>query len=197
MNDQRPQFHTESQHELRFDAYGPTLAESLAGLDQEVRQDLAVTSIKRVIIDPSDKYELADFVTFRNGIRGLADNGHHLFPLAGFVKPVYSGGITNGTVVGVNMRVELPGWSEREALFRSPFFGPRRSHNVLEKESARRILATARDVGYLPVKFEIAQPADDFDQRLFILKKVVRMGAWVSNMHLVNLDRELAERNVS
>ena len=189
------------QQELRFTARDPVLYGSLALLEKDgerhskyLPKDLYLFAVKRMSIDFSDNYDgnslnYSTFMQYRQAVEGVSMRGKKKFRLDPVVNPLYAGG-PDGRLVGVGMRVRLDPLHV-DTILAPPLYGPNNYRAPLNEQqkaqvdNGREILKTARELQYIPVRYEIGSVVDEPDEALERLRNVVEMGAWVSQLTVV------------
>ena len=191
MSETRTGLRTESQLVVRLTA-GALLDEGLSGLEDptyrnspEYPDKTYLTSRKGFSISKHpDKYEIDEVIRFRDGVRGLSDNGTASFDLINHLQPVRSGG-QEGPIVGARLGLDLSPWRTREVMLASPLFGPRYGDDKLTARSALSVLAMARELNYLPLFYRIERPTDDMEQAFDRLRAVLKSGAVVTELLII------------
>lgn len=202
MSDVRPRLQPEKpQQELRFTARDPILDEALALLEKDgerhsdyLPKNLFLFAMKRITIDQSDEFDgfsqnYSTFMQYRQAALNVSNRGQKHFTLDPWLKKLHSGG-PGGSLVGVGMRVRVDPLSVH-ALLAPPLYGanhykaPVSEEQEAKMKSAREVLRTAREVAYIPVRYEIGNTVDNPIEALERLRSVLELGTWVSHLTIV------------
>lgn len=212
MNDVRPQLRAEMpQQELRFTAHDPVLDEALASLEKNgqkknssVPEHLFLYAIKRIAIDRSDTFDgvsqnYSTYTQYRKKVEDVSSRGTKKLRLDSWMKPLYAGP-DRSQLIGVGMRVIVESHNV-EKLIAPPLYGaknylpPLSPSQIEEKETADKLLGVARNSAFIPVRYEIRNPADNPSESLDRLHEVLSIGAYVAHMTIVSPSPRHAREN--